>query len=257
MHLRQMAVQSAIPDATWSVPEINDYRGASMTVEGFAEFSALDFNMLGPGEPRRVRSGIVSGNYFEVLGLRPVLGRLMQSSDNGSNAGAVMVLSFDFWQRAFGGDPGVAGKTVRMNGRTIEIVGVLESVPHYPERTDVFVNLVASPHHMSAAMNDERMNRMTQLFARLAPDETPETALAELEGIAKRLALEYPESYQETEEAVLSMTPLEDELVVGARPMLLLLLATSAFVLAIARPNVTRIETSIGGPLPVKLRKAS
>jgi hypothetical protein len=88
--LRQTAVQNAIPNATWSVPEISDYRAASKTVDGFAEFSALDFNMLGHGEPRRVRSGIVSGNYFDVLGLRPVLGRLTQPSDDGRNADAVM-----------------------------------------------------------------------------------------------------------------------------------------------------------------------
>lgn len=241
VHLRQTAVQNAIPDATWSVPEINDYRAVSKTIDGFAEFSALDFNMLGHSEPRRVRSGIVSGNYFDVLGLRPVLGRLTQPSDDGRNADSVMVLTFDFWQRFFGGDPRVAGQTVRMNGRTLTIIGVLESVPHYPERTDVFVNMVASPHHMSAAMNDERMHRMTQLFARLAPGENPETALAELEGIAERLALEYPEAYQETGEARLSMTPLEDELVFRARPMLLVLLATSAFVLAIACANVTNL----------------
>ncbi len=241
VHLRQTAVQSAIPDATWSVPEIKDYRAVSKTMDGFAEFSALDFNMLGHGEPRRVRSGIVSGNYFDVLGLQPVLGRLTQPSDDGRNADAVMVLTFDFWQRFFGGDPRVAGKTVRMNGRTLTIIGVLESVPHYPERTDVFVNMVASPHHMSAAMNDERMHRMTQLFARLGPDATPETGLAELEAVAERLALEYPEAYQETGESRLSMTPLDDELVFRARPMLLLLLATSAFVLAIACANVTNL----------------
>ncbi len=241
VHLRQTAVQNAIPDATWSVPEISDYREASSTVDGFAEFSALDFNMLGHGEPRRVRSGIVSGNYFDVLGLRPVLGRLTQPSDDGRNADAVLVLTFDFWQRAFGGDPLVAGKTVRMNGRTLTIIGVLESVPHYPERTDVFVNMVASPHHMSASMNDERMHRMTRLFGRLAPGVAPETAMAELEGIAERLALEFPEAYLTTGEPRLSMTPLVDELVFRARPMLLLLLATSAFVLAIACANVTNL----------------
>jgi hypothetical protein len=133
-----------------------------------------------------------------------------------------MVLTFDFWQRAFGGEPLVAGKTVRMNGRTLTIIGVLESVPHYPERTDVFVNMVASPHHMSAAMNDERMHRMTQLFGRLAPGAVPEAALAELEGIAERLALEYPEAYLTTGEPRLSMTPLVDELVFARAHALLL-----------------------------------
>lgn len=244
VHVRQTAVVTALPDATFSVPEVRDYRVAAETVEGFGEFSALTFTMLGLDEPRRVRAGIVSGNYFDVLGLTPVRGRLMQSEDDGHTADPVMVLTHDFWRRVFGSDPGVVGRTFRMNGRSVSVIGVLEPVPHFPERTDVFVNTVTSPHHMSAAMTDDRQHRMTQVFARLAPGSSIEAATAELDGIAARLAREYPEAYVDVPGARVSITTLKDELTVRARPTLFALLATGTFVLLIACANVANLTVS-------------
>jgi len=244
LHLRQTAVVTALADATWSVPEIADYRESATTIAGFAEFSALTFTMLGHEQPRRVHAGIVSANYFEVLGLRPVLGRLFEPADDPRTADAVMALSHEFWNRAYGADPGVVGSTARMNGRTITIVGVLEPVPHYPERTDVFVNTVTSPHHMSAAMSDDRQHRMTKVFARLAPGRTTDQALAELEALAGSLALEYPEAYETPEGSRITATPLSEELTHRARPTLFVLIATAAFVLFVACANVANLTMS-------------
>ena len=244
IHVCQTAVVHAIPNATLSVPEIVDYRAVAKTAEGFAEFSALTFTMLGYDEPRRVRAGIVSGNYFDVMGLAPVRGRLFSSEDDGHTAHPVMVLTHDYWQRGFGGDAEAVGKTFRMNGMTVTIVGVLEPVPHYPERTDVFVNTVTSPHHMSAAMTDDRQHRMTQVFARLAEGSSIETTVTELHGIAGRLALEYPEAYMDVEGPRVSVAALKDELTVRARPTLYVLLATAGFVLLIACANVANLTVS-------------
>lgn len=244
VHVRQTAVVSALPDATFSVPEVVDYRAVVTTTEGMAEFSALTFTMLGLDEPRTVRAGIVSGNYFDVLGLAPVRGGLFQSDDDGHTADPVMVLTHEFWRKVFGSDANAVGETVRMNGRSVSIVGVLEPVPHYPERTDVFVNTVASPHHMSAAMTDDRQHRMTQVFARLAPGVSIEEATAELDGIAARLALEYPEAYVHVPGPRVSITPFKDELTMRARPTLLVLLATAGFVLLIACANVANLTVS-------------
>ena len=241
VYVRQTAAVSAMPNATFSVPEIIDYRAAATTLEGFAEFSALTFTMLGEGEPRRVRSGIVTGNYFDVLGLVPILGRNFDSGDDGETADPVMMLTQDFWLRAFGGDSTVVGHTARMNGRTIVIVGILEPAPHYPERIDVFVNMVSSPHHMSASMGSDRMHRMTQVFARLTSGNTIETATVELHGIAGRLADEYPETYEETTGSLIAITKLKDELTKRARLTLYLLIATAGFVLVIACSNVANL----------------
>lgn len=241
VYVRQTAAVSALPNATFSVPEIIDYRSSSRTLEGFAEFSALTFTMLGQGDPRRVRSGIVSGNYFDVLGLDAVLGRDFDAGDDGEASDPVMMLTHDFWLRVFGGDSSMVGQTVRMNGRTITIVGVLQPAPHYPQRTDVFVNTVSSPHHMSAAMGEDRQHRMTQVFARLTEGNTIQTATTELHGIAQRLATEYPEAYEETTGSRVVITTLRDELTKRARLTLFLLMGTAAFVLVIACANVANL----------------
>src|SRR5690606_14611344 len=114
---------------------------------GFSEFSAMPFTMLGAGRPVQVQAGIVTGNFFEVLGLSPVLGRAIGPGDDGPAADPVMMLTYGYWQRAFGGDPGVIGEGFRMNGRSVTVIGVLEPAPPFPGETDVFVNLVTSPHH--------------------------------------------------------------------------------------------------------------
>ena len=231
VYLRQTHAVSAIPNVTFSVPEIRDYREASSTLVGVAEFSALTFTMLSDGDPRRVRSGIVSGNYFNVMGLETVLGRTFTNADNPESADPVMILTHDFWLRAFGGDSSVLGQTVRMNGRTISIVGVLEPVPDYPERTDVLVNTVASPHHMGAAMGFDRDHRMTQVFARLAPGQTPETVKVELDGIAARLHREYPEVYVDGAPVGVAVSTLKQEMTSNARLTLLMLIGAAGFVL--------------------------
>jgi len=169
---------------------------------------------------------------------------LFSAEDDGHKADPVMVLTHDYWQRGFGGDVAAVGKTFRMNGMTVTIVGVLEPVPHYPERTDVFVNTVTSPHHMSASMTDDRQHRMTQVFARLAEGSTIETVTTELHGIAGRLALEYPEAYMDVAGPRVSVVGLKDELTVRARPTLYVLLATAGFVLLIACANVANLTVS-------------
>jgi predicted permease len=241
VYLRQDMAESAIPNVTFSVPEIQDYRDAATSLSGVAEFSALTFTMLANDEPRRVRSGIVSGNYFSVMGLETVAGRVFTAADDPESAAPVMLLSYDFWQRAFGGDQSVVGQTVRMNGRTIDIVGILEPVPDYPERIDVLVNTVASPHHMSAAMGHDREHRMTQVFARLAPGQTVETVNVELDGIARRLVAEYPETFIEGATPGVTVTPLKEALTRNARVMLLVLLGAAGFVLVIACANVANL----------------
>jgi predicted permease len=241
VYLRQTHAVSAIPNVTFSVPEIRDYREASSTLSAVAEFSALTFTMLSNGEPRRIRSGIVSGNYFDVMGLETVLGRTFTDADDPESADPVMIVTHDFWLRSFGGDSSVLGQTVRMNGRTIEIVGVLEQVPDYPERTDVLVNTVASPHHMGAAMGFDRDHRMTQVFARLAPGHSTETAKVELDGIAARLHQENPEVYVEGAPIGVAVSTLKEEMTRNARLTLLILIGAAGFVLVIACANVANL----------------
>jgi putative ABC transport system permease protein len=241
VYLRQSAEFAGVDNALFSVPEIIDYRTAATTLRGFAEFSSMTFNLLGQGEPVQVLAGIVTGNFFDVMGLGPVVGRVFDSSDDGAAAAPVLVLTYDYWMRSFGGDPGIVGKTVRVNGRTLTIVGVLQPAPQYPEETDVLVNMVTSPHHLSATMVHGRTHRMTEVFARLTPGNTPESAQREMDQISAVLHPQYPEAYEEASGYRITVTPLQEVLTRRARLTLYVLLGTATFVLIIACANVANL----------------
>ncbi len=241
VYLRHAAPLAGIQNVLFSVPEIDDYRRGSPSLEAVAEFSAMTFTMLGLETPRRVRAGIVTGNYFDVMGLSATLGRTVGREDDGEAAPAVIVLSDAYWRNVFGADPEIVGKSVEMNGRTATFVGVAEPAPPYPERTDIYVNMATSPHHLGASMVHDRIHRMTEVFARLAPEATVESAGSEATAITSRIHTEYPEAYDAGMGFEVTVTPLKKQLTSRARPTLLLLLATASFVLVIACANLANL----------------
>lgn len=241
VYLRHAASRANIPNALFSVPEIEEYRQGSPSLEAVAEFSALNFNMLGHETPRRVRAGIVTGNYFEVMGLSATLGRTVGRDDDGPTAPAVIVLSDSYWQNAFGADPEIVGKTVEINGRTATFVGVAEPAPPYPERTDIYVNMATSPHHLDASMSHDRVHRMTEVFAKLAPGASVGAARAEVSRVTTRIHGEYPEAYDAGSGFQVTVTPLKTQLTARARPIFLLLLGTASLVLVIACANLANL----------------
>ncbi len=241
VYLRPSASLAGIGKDLFSVPEIDDYRRRAPLFGAVAEFSAMTFTMLGFEGPRRVRAGIVTGNYFDVMGLSAELGRTLGPEDDGETAPAVIVLSHAYWRTAFGGDPAILGTTVEMNGRTATFVGVAEPAPPYPERTDIYVNMASSPHHLEATMATDRRHRMTEVFARLAPGATVEAARTEVETITDRLHAEYAEVYDRGSGYSVSVTPLKSQLTARARPTFLLLLGTAFLVLIIACANLANL----------------
>ena len=241
VYLRHSATLGGVENVLFSVPEIDDYRQGSPSLEEVAEFSAMTFTMLGHETPRLVRAGIVTGNYFEVMGLQARVGRTIASGDDGQESAAVAVLTDVYWQRLFGGDPQIVGRTVQINGRTVTLVGVLEPSPPYPEATDIYVNMSTSPHHLEATMNTDRIHRMTEVFARLAPGASVESATTEIRDITTRIHGDHPESYGAGSGFGVSVTPLKEQLTARARPVLLLLLGTAFFVLFIACANIANL----------------
>src|ERR1700733_11946327 len=180
IYIRQSARGEGVDDVAFSVPEILDLRSRVKTLTKFGDFSTIGFTMVGLGEPREVRAGVVGGSYFDVMGLRPVLGRLLDMRDDGPRAAGAMVLTYRFWTTELKSDPSVLGKTVRLGERSATIVGVLEPSVPYPAETEIIANIVTSPHHLSATMVTGRVHRMTELFGRLAPGANLEQARAEL-----------------------------------------------------------------------------
>ncbi|HEY7054992.1 MAG TPA: FtsX-like permease family protein, partial [Vicinamibacterales bacterium] len=207
----------------------------------FGDFSTINFTMVGLGEPRVVRAGVVGGSYFDVMGLRPVVGRLIGPDDDGPKAAGAAVLTYRFWTTSLKSDPAVIGKTVRLGTRTATIVGVLEPSVPYPSETEIIANVVTSPHHLSATMVTGRVHRMTELFGRLAPGADLEAARAELRAVHASIVQQHPEAYSAKDDFRIEAVLLRDQITSRARTVLLVLLAASALVFVIACSNVANL----------------
>ena len=241
VYIRQSAPGIGAENTTFSVPEIQDLKAGLTSIPSLGDFSTIGFTMVGLGEPHVVRAGVVSGSYFEVMGLRPVLGRLLNAGDDGPNAAGAAVLTHRFWMTSLKGDPSVIGKTVRLGTRSATIVGVLEPSVPYPSETELIANVVTSPHHMSATMVTGREHRMTELFGRLAPGATLESALAELKSVHKAMVSAHPETYKASADYRVNAVRLRDQITERARTVLLVLLAASALIFVIACSNVANL----------------
>src|SRR6266853_6162963 len=244
MYIRQSAPSMGNDNTTFSVPELKDIEASVHSVSEFGDFSTMAFTMIGLGEPRGVQGGVVSGNYFEVMGLRPVLGRLIRPQDDGPNAAGVIVLTNRFWSTVYSKDPRVIGKTVRLSSlgdRSATVIGVLEPSVPYPADTEIIGNLVISPHHLSATMVTGRIHRMTELFAKLAPGATLEQARNELRTVYASMEKDHPDAYPDNGGYRIDARMLRDQITSGARTVLLVLLAASGLVFIIACSNVANL----------------
>jgi predicted permease len=242
IYVRQSAPGIGAENTTFSVPEINDLKARATTISAFGDFSTVDFTLIGlGGQPRMVKAGVVGGSFFDVMGLRPVLGRLLNEQDDGPAAPGAVVLTHRFWTTSLDRDPSVIGRTVRLGPRTATVVGVLEPSVPYPAATEIIANVVTSPHHLGATMVTNRTHRMTELFGRLAPGVPLETARAELTSLYADLIDEYPEAYVEGADARLTVTRLRDQIASPARTILLALLASAGIVFIVACSNVANL----------------
>jgi len=241
IYIRQSAPGLNVDNMAFSVPEIQDLKAGVKTIAAIGDFSTIGFTMVGLGEPREVRAGVVGGSYFDVMGLRPVLGRLLDMRDDGPAAAGAMVLTYRFWSTQLKSDPSVIGRTVRLGTRSATIVGVLEPSVPYPADTEIIANIVTSPHHLSATMVTGRVHRMTQLFGRLAPGATLDQARAELGVVHAAMVKAHPEAYSPKAHTGISAVLLRDQIASRAKTVLWVLLAASLLVFVIACSNVANL----------------
>jgi putative ABC transport system permease protein len=247
IYIEQRAPGISPGGVPFSVPEIQDLRASVKTVSSLGEFSTVGFTMIGLGEPREVRAGVVDGSYFDVVGLHPVLGRLIGPLDDGPKAAGVVVLTYRFWSTVMKSDPSVLGKTVRLGSfgdRSATIIGVLEPSIQYPTETEIIANIVTSPHHLSATMQNGRVHRMTELFGRLAPGADLEQARAELRTVHGAMVKAHPAEYPAQAKFQIDAKLLRDQITSRARTVLLVLLAASGLVFVIACSNVANLILS-------------
>jgi putative ABC transport system permease protein len=245
VYIQQSAPGLSPGEVPFSVPEIQDLQGGVKAFSSFGEFSVVGFTMIGLGEPREVRAGVVDGSYFDVVGLHPVLGRLIGPQDDGPKAAGVVVLTYRFWTTAFKSDPSVMGKTVRLGGgfgdRSATVIGVLEPSIPYPADTEIIANIVTSPHHLSATMQNGRVHRMTELFGRLAPGVTLDQARAELRTVYSAMIKDHLDAYSPQAHFQIDAKLLREQITADARTVLLVLLAASGLVFIIACSNVANL----------------
>jgi len=200
--------------------------------------------LLGGREPVRVDTGVVSANFFRILGVTPLYGRTFMDEDDRPNARPVLILSYNFWQKSFGGDPNVVGQKYSMNDKEHIVVGILPPIPQFPSEVDVYMPTVACPTRSGDHALHERSWHMMNVYATLKPGVSLAEAQADLNQIAKRLQAAYPDEYPSAKGYEIGLQPLHEELSHDIRPVLVVLAAAVGLLLLLACANVTGIMVS-------------
>ena len=244
IHLQQRRPGVGVENMAFSVKEIEDYRTQNHTLDSVVEFHEMTFSLLGGREPVRVDTGVVSANFLRILGVTPMYGRTFIDEDDTPNARPVLILSYNFWQRSFRGDPNVVGQKYSMNDKEHVVVGILPPIPQFPSEVDVYMPTVACPTRSGEHALRDRQWHMMNVYATLKPGVTLAEAQADLNQIAKRLQTAYPDDYPSAKGYEIGLRPVHEELSHDIRPVLIVLSAAVGLLLLLACANVTGIMVS-------------
>ncbi len=239
IRILQPSVTSA--DALLSTPEIKDYRTQVPELADFSEYHSMAFEYYGRGDPQRVQTGVVSDGFFDMIGVQPLLGRTFRPGEEAVGAPPVVLVSYKYWRNELGADPDIVGQTFTMNDRVHTIVGVLPSLPGYPNDNDIWMPAGACPFRSSPDMLNNRSGRMLRAFAVLKPGVTVEAATKSIQRVSTRLHEEYPADYPEGLKLHVETATVREDTTAQSRPLLYTLLATGAFVLVIAAANFANL----------------
>jgi putative ABC transport system permease protein len=240
--LRQTSSSSGLMGSSVSVSELMDYRRQNRSLDALVEYHNMQFILLGRSEPEQVETGVVSWNYFDAFGVKPLVGRDFVPDDEKAGAPAVLLLSFEYWERSFGGDPTIVGKIFRMNDKPHTVIGVLPPFPQYPQENDVYMPTVACPFRSDPSMIANRQMPMVRMFGRMKSRLKSTEAEADLSAVAASMQREFPNDYSGSSGLKVEATPLKTELTRDAEPTMLFLLAAAGFVLLIACANVANLN---------------
>jgi predicted permease len=231
------------PDAAFSVLEVSDYRKGVESFAATSEYHTMPFQLFGKGDPKRVQTGVVSDNFFGVLGVRPLLGRLFSPGEEAVGAPPVVLLSYRFWRDELGSDPAIVGSTFTMNDKVHTVIGVLPPLPNYPDENNIWMPAGACPFRSAPATMSNRSARLVSMFAVLKPGVDVARATSEVQTLAQRMHQEYPEAYPARAQLQTpKVVPLRVELTESSRPLLLTLVAAAAFLLIIAAANFANLS---------------
>ena len=227
-----------------SPTEIAEFEEQMESLDAVVEYHAMSFTLLGKGFPERLRTGVVSHDFFELLGIEPVVGRGFMDLDEGEGAEPVILLSYEYWKSGFDRDPSVVGRSYQMNDMEHRIIGVLPPLPQFPQANDIFITASSCPFRFSDFTRTTRSSRMTRAFGRLAPGVALASAGNEFSRINAEMGSEYPESFNFPRGLTSDISRLEDMLTLQARPMLLALFATSLLLFFAVCTNLANMSLS-------------
>src|SRR5262249_51215252 len=239
--MRQEAPLASNNNLNFSVKEIDDYRAQNKTLADLAEHHSMSFTLFGGREPERIQAAVVSANFFELMGVTPLLGRTFAPSDEARGAEAVLVLSHQYWQHSHKGAPHIVGRVFRMNDRPHTVIGVLPPLPQYPNENDMYMPTSACPTRSSEGFIANRNARMMSVFARLKAGVSEAQAQTDLSTIAGRMKETYPDAYPANLGFSLTLASLHKELTRRARPTFMVLLLTAGLVLLLACANTANL----------------
>jgi putative ABC transport system permease protein len=228
----------------FSATEMLDFQSQSQSFEDMAEYHNMTFTMYGHGDPVRVRTGVVSSNFFNMLNMTPILGRTFTESEDDIGAEPLVLLTYEFWQKEFNGQEDVIDQSVEFNNRSHKIIGVLPHFPQFPDVNDVYMAIPSCPWRSGENALSNRSARMMSGFAKIKDNYSLTDVDSEVASIAKGLSGTYPEAYGESADISATALSLDDELVKSSRPYLYTLLATTLLLFLIASANVTNLTLS-------------
>ena len=244
--VQQSRPLSGQPQVGVAIAEYFDYRERATDVfDGLVEYHQMNFDLINRGEPDRVNTGVVSHNFFDLLGITPILGRSFVAADDVRDAEAVLILSHTYWRTKFGGDPNIVGQVFEMNDRPHRVIGVLPNVPHYPQENDVYMPVLACPFRAAgerAIPQNRRAFGALNVFGRLKEGATAEQAASAVGAICHNFTQDNKQVYRpETSGFRATTVPVRDALTSGARELLLILLGITGLILLIACANVANL----------------
>ncbi|MGO9271409.1 MAG: ABC transporter permease [Terriglobia bacterium] len=228
------------PHVSVAYPNYFDWKQQNHVFERMASFQPRDFNLAGVNEPENIGGSAVSSNFLRTLGVKPLLGRDFRPDEDKKGAEPVVILGFSLWQRRFGGEPNVVGRTVTLDAKSFTIVGVMPPQLTMYEDSQLYTPIGV---WMDEDMMDRGAHNDTTVVARLKAGVTPAEAQAEMDTIARRLEQQYPDTNTGYRVA---MSPVRDAFVGDSGPSILVLFAAVGFVLLIACVNVANLLLARG-----------
>ena len=211
-----------------------DWRKQNDVFENMAALADTSTSVTGDGEPVVVEAGAVSWAFFDVLGIRPALGRTFQPGDEIAGHDRVMLLTDGFWKRRYGGDPNIVGRKINLNGNPWEVIGVLPESFHFSNTVQIYATLVLE----RPGVAPPRASHQLEVYARITRGVTFAQASDSMDRLGAKLAQEYP---QENANHSAYVSPLRDEFVGPVRTSLVALFAAVGVVLLIACVNVASL----------------